>query len=175
MTDRATFDPRPLADVRREQTDDTWTLVFVRDLRQPPEKVWTALTDPAQVGAWAPYEASRDLGTVGEATLTMIDRDERHELPATVTRAERPTLLEHTFGADLLRWELAATGSGTRLTLRHTVRDRDWLPKVAAGWHICLAVAEHLLDGDPVGPIRGSDAMDHGFETLEKAYRDKLG
>ncbi|GAA0570377.1 hypothetical protein [Actinomadura livida] len=26
---------------------------------------------------------------------------------------------------------------------------RDRLPEVAAGWHICLDVAERLLDGNP--------------------------
>jgi uncharacterized protein YndB with AHSA1/START domain len=71
------------------------------------------------------------------------------------TRAEPPALLEYTWGTDLLRWKLAAIDSGTRLTLRHRVEDREWAPKVAAGWHLCLAVAEHLLDGQPIGPIRG--------------------
>jgi hypothetical protein len=33
---------------------------------------------------------------------------------------------------------LEPTGEGTRLTLRHTVRDRGSVPMVAAGWHICL-------------------------------------
>jgi uncharacterized protein YndB with AHSA1/START domain len=172
---RTTFDPRPLADVDCQRSDDRWTLVFVRDLRHPPEKVWAALTDPAQVGEWAPFTTSRDLGSVGDATLTMIDGNTHGDLSASVTRAERPTLLEYTFGTDVLRWELAASGAGTRLTLRHTLRDRGWVPKVAAGWHICLAVAEHLLDGAPVGPIRGSDALDHGWDELEKGYADKLG
>ena len=35
-----------------------------------------------------------------------------------------------------------------------TVRKlRSWLSKVAAGWHICLDVAERQLAGDPVGRI----------------------
>ena len=67
------------------------------------------------------------------------------------------------------------TGTGTRLTLRHTVEDRQWVPKVAAGWHLCLDVAEHLLDGDPVGPIRGADARNYGWDELNEAYAAKLG
>ena len=70
----------------------------------------------------------------------------------------------------LLRWELEPAGPGTRLTLRHTVQGREWLPKVAAGWHLCLDVAQHLLDGDPVGPIRGADAVHYGFNELNDAY-----
>jgi hypothetical protein len=48
------------------------------------------------------------------------------------------------------------------------------LPKVAAGWHLCLDVAERLLDGRPIGPIRGEDARNHGWEELHDAYAEKL-
>jgi uncharacterized protein YndB with AHSA1/START domain len=170
-----TFDPGPLADVDSHSADGGWALVFVRDLRHPIDKVWAALTEPGQLAQWAPYTTSRDLGSVGEATLTMIDGDIAEDLDATVTRAEPPTLLEYSWGTDLLRWELAATATGTRLTLEHTLKERDWAPKVAAGWHLCLVVAEHLLDGDPIGPIRGNEARDYGWEDLNQAYADKLG
>jgi hypothetical protein len=78
------------------------------------------------------------------------------------------------WSGDLLRWELEPTGEGTRLTLRHTVLDREWLPKVAAGWHLCFDVAQRLLDGDPVGPIRGSDAVHFGWKALSDAYAREL-
>lgn len=171
---RTTFEPSSLADVECRADGDRWTLVFVRVLRRAPEKVWAALTDPAQLREWSPYTADRDLGSVGEATLTMIDGDVSEDLPASVTRAEPPRLLEYTWGTDLLRWELAAFDSGTRLTLRHTVADKAWVPKVAAGWHLCLDVAEHLLDGRPIGPIRGEDARYYGWEDLHDAYAEKL-
>lgn len=171
---RTTFEPGPLAQVKCHGTDDRWTLVFVRDLRHPPDKVWTALTDPDQLREWTPYTADRDLSRVGEATLTMIDDDSSDDLPASVLHAEAPTLLEYTWGTDVLRWELAAVGSGTRLTLRHTIDDREWVPKVAAGWHICLVVAERLLDGRPLGPIRGENAKKYGWDALHDAYAEEL-
>jgi uncharacterized protein YndB with AHSA1/START domain len=173
--DRSTYQPSPLTDVDCVRDNDRWTLVFVRDLRHPPEKVWAALTEPAQLAEWAPYTTDRDLGSPGDATLTMIDGDVAEPMAASVRRAERPTLLEYLWGTDLLRWELAATDTGTRLTLRHTVADRAFVPKIAAGWHICLDVAEHLLDGQPVGPIRGSEARDYGWDGLNDAYAEKLG
>jgi uncharacterized protein YndB with AHSA1/START domain len=172
--DRSTYQPTPLTTVDYAADGDRWTLVFVRDLRHPPEKVWAALTEPARLAEWAPYTTDRDLGSPGDATLTMIDGEVAQPMTASVRRAERPTLLEYTWGTDLLRWELDATGTGTRLTLRHTVADRDFLPKAAAGWHICLDVAEHLLDGQPIGPIRGSEARDHGWDALNEAYAEKL-
>jgi uncharacterized protein YndB with AHSA1/START domain len=157
-----------------QASGERWTLVFVRELRHPAEKVWAALTVPAQLAAWAPYTTDRDLGTVGAATLTMIDGETEVPLDSQVLRAEPPTLLEYGWGGDLLRWELAPTGTGTRLTLRHTLADRDDVPKVAAGWHLCLAVAGRLLDGSPVDPIRGQDALNYGWEELRDRYRDRL-
>ena len=71
---------------------DAWTLIFVRDFRHPPKAVWAALTDPAELDRWAPFAPSRDLGATGEATLTMVDGDQREDLPATVHRVEAPSL-----------------------------------------------------------------------------------
>ena len=53
------------------------TLVFVRELRHPPETVWAALTDPAQLRAWAPFDAARDLGTTGATQLAMPPTNEQ--------------------------------------------------------------------------------------------------
>jgi len=169
------YRPGPLADVAVRPDGDRWTLVFVRDLRHPPDKVWSALTDPAQLRAWAPFDADRDLGTPGTATLNMVGGPEPEPLAATIRRAERPHLLEYTWGEDLLRWELEPIATGTRLTLRHTTGDRTWIAKVSAGWHICLDVLDRALAGQPVGRIVAGDAMQHGFEELEKAYASRLG
>ena len=130
------FDPGPLADASVRRSGDRWTLVFARTLRHPPAKVWAALTEPAQLTAWAPYTADRDLGTTGSAVLTMIDSESPEDSPAQVTRAEPPTLLEYTWGTDVLRWELGAVDGGTKLVLSHTVTDRDWAPKVHGAWHL---------------------------------------
>jgi hypothetical protein len=105
----------------------------------------------------------------------MIDGETAVPLETTVVRAEPPSLLEYRFGPDILVWELAANGDGTRLTLRHTVADREWLPKVAAGWHLCLLVAGRLLDGDPIPVIRGNAAYGYGFDDLQDGYSRELG
>src|SRR5262245_18645637 len=111
--DRKSFEPSPVAEVKAtvaadaQAGTDRWTLVFVRDLRHPPEKVWSALTEAAQLSEWAPFTTDRDLGRIGEATLTMIDGDTKVDLPALVRTVERPSVLEYTWGGDLLRWELS--------------------------------------------------------------------
>jgi uncharacterized protein YndB with AHSA1/START domain len=168
------FEPSPIADASARPNGDRWTLVFVRDLRHSPAKVWAALTDPAQLGKWAPYTASRDLASTGEATLTMIDGATHEDLAATVTHVEPLKLLEYSWGGDLLRWELSPTADGTQLTLLHTMTDKDWIAKVAAGWHLCLDVADRLLEGNPIEPIRGDDAKNYGWEELAAAYEEKV-
>ena len=151
---------------------DRWTLIFIRSLRQPPPVVWTALTGPAEVDRWAPFTG--DLSGTGETVLTMVDGDERTEMPATVLRSEPPALLEYTWGRDRLRWELEAEGAGTRLTLRHTLAEPGMDAMVAAGWHLCADVLQRLLDGEPVTAIRGREAMNHGWAELRDAYERKF-
>jgi len=76
-------------------------------------KVWQALTDPAHIREWAPFEADGSLATVGATVnLTWVGTG-RPEVTTTVTRANAPEVLEY---GDI-RWELEAFGSGTRLTL----------------------------------------------------------
>jgi len=161
-------------DVRMVPAGDAWTLIFIRDLPHPPEVVWRALTDPAELDQWAPFAADRDLGAPGEVTLTMVDGETRTPLAATVLQVKEPDLLEYAWGSELLRWELAAIEGGTRLTLRHTLADRGVDAMIAAGWHLCTGVLERLLAGEPVGVIRGQDAMKHGWEQLRDEYAEKF-
>jgi uncharacterized protein YndB with AHSA1/START domain len=157
--------------------DRQWTLIFVRELGHPPEQVWQALTDPAELDRWAPFAAKEPLTAPGRTTLTTVDGDERTDMAATVTQVVPPALLEYTWGDDVLRWELEPAGGGTRLTLRHTLaaRDDQGLPAmVAAGWHLCTDVLDRLLAGHPVTAIRGREAMNHGWERLRAAYAEKL-
>ena len=168
------YEPGPPAEVEaHRESGERWTLVFVRELRHAPEKVWEALTDPDELLEWAPFDADRNLGTPGDATLTMAPDGEA--MPATVRRAERPRVLEYTWGEDVLRWELEPIATGTRLTLHHTVSDRTWLSKVAAGWQICIEIMERALSGERIGRIVAQEAMEYGWEGLERDYARRLG
>jgi uncharacterized protein YndB with AHSA1/START domain len=153
-----------------EASMDGRTLIFVRELPQPPARVWRALTDPAELDRWAPFTADRDLGAPGPAELTLVDGDDRTLLPAEVRLVVEARLLEYTWGDDVLRWELEPAGAGTRLTLRHTLADPELDAMVAAGWHLCTDVLAKLLAGEPAGVIRGRAALRHGWEELRAGY-----
>ena len=49
MTGREHYMPGPASGAQVRKDGEKWTLVLVRELRQPPEKVWKALTDPASL------------------------------------------------------------------------------------------------------------------------------
>src|SRR6201981_1561063 len=123
MTYREQYTPGPAsgAQVRKDRgqnNEEKWTLILVRELRHPPEKVWQALTDPAHLREWAPFDADGNLGTVGTTVkLTTVGAPTPRITETTVTRADAPTLLEYTWGGFDMRWELQATRGGTRLTL----------------------------------------------------------
>jgi uncharacterized protein YndB with AHSA1/START domain len=176
---RTDFRPGPLGDATVRADGDRATLVFVRELRHAPEIVWAALTDPAQLHHWAPFDPDRDLGSAGPATLMMAGGagDDADKLPAIVRRAERPTLLEYTWGDDVLRWELTALGSGggTRLTLHHTLSERSMLAKVTAGWHLCIDVLDESLAGNAFGRIVADEAKQFGWDALERGYAARFG
>lgn len=166
--------PSPLADVQCHESKGRSTLVFVKEFRHSPGKVWQLLTRPEHHREWAPFESDRNLSTIGPAKLIMIDRDVEMKFDAIVSQSVAPDLLEYTWGTDVLRWEVQNTAEGCRLTLHHTTGTKDWVPKVAAGWHICLDVAGYFLDGNPIGRIVGEDAKKHGWTKLHDAYAAAL-
>ena len=169
MLDRAQYTPGPASAAQVRKGGEKWTLILVRELRHSPEKVWQALVDPAQLREWAPFEADGRLETVG-ATVKLTWVGNPTPVETRVTRAEAPNLLEY---GDV-RWELEATGSGTRLTLWHSI-DRRFISWGAAGWHICFDVLDHLLGGTPIGRIAGSEAMKFGWQRLVGEYGKQFG
>ena len=65
MTDREHYAPGPASGAQIRKEGEKWTLILVRELRHSPEKVWQALTDPAHLREWAPFDADGNLGTAG--------------------------------------------------------------------------------------------------------------
>ena len=175
MTDREHYAPGPASGAHVEKDGENWTLVLVRQLRHSPEKVWSALTDPAQLREWAPFEADRNLGAKGATVkLTTVGAPTPQVSETRVTRADAPRLLEYKWGNNDVRWQLEALHGGTRLTLWHNI-DRRFISMGAAGWQICLDVLDHLLDGAPIGRIVGGDAMKFGWQKLNAEYAKQFG
>jgi len=169
MSDHAQYVPGPPIKAQVRKGGEKWTLILVRELRHSPEKVWLALTDPAHLSEWAPFQADGNLGKVGSTVkLTWVGTANVTE--TRVTQADAPRLLEY----HDIRWELEPLGGGTRLTLWHSI-DRRFIAWGAAGWHICFDVLDRLLAGEPIGCIAGADAMKFaGWHRLVAEYKEQF-
>ena len=176
MTVRDQYTPGPAAGAQIRKAGEHWTLVLVRELRHSPEKVWQALTDPAHLREWAPFDADRSLAAVGATVkLTTVGAPSPHVTETTVTRADAPKALEYNWGGFDMRWQLDAAAGGTRLTLWTNI-DRRYISMGAAGWHICFDVLDRLLDGQPIGRLVGPDAMKFGgWQRLNAEYARQFG
>jgi uncharacterized protein YndB with AHSA1/START domain len=169
MTNLEPYVPGPANLAQVQKDGDKWTLILVKELRHSPEKVWQALTDPGHLREWAPFVVDASLGAVGTVNLTWVGNPQVMETK--VTRAEAPKLLEY---GDM-RWELQASGSGTRLMLWHKI-DRRFVAWGAAGWHISFDVLERFLAGNPIGRIVGADAMKlEAWQRLVGEYAKQFG
>jgi len=175
MSDREPYTAGPASGAQVRKDGEKWTLILVRELRHAPEKVWKALTDPASLREWAPFDTDGSLGTAGSTVnLTAVGAPTLQVSETRVTRADAPKVLEYNWGSQELRWELEATGGGTRLTLWHNI-DRRFISMGAAGWHICFDVLDRLLGGSPIGRFVAGAAMKVGWARLNAEYAEQFG
>ena len=176
MTTREKYEPGAASGAQVRKDGEKWTLVLVRELRHSPEKVWQALTDPAELREWAPFDSDGSLGTAGRTVkLTTVGAPTPQVSETKVARADAPRVLEYDWGGAVIRWQLEAIDGGTRLTLWHNI-DRNFISMGAAGWHICLDVLDRLLSGHPIGRLVGGDALAAGgWQRLNKEYAKQFG
>lgn len=176
MTDRDQYSPGPASGAQIRKDGEKWTLILVRELRHSPETVWQALTDPAHLHEWAPFDADGTLGTAGsKVKLTTVGAPTPHVSETIVTRADAPKVLEYTWGGNDVRWELEAWSGGTRLTLWTNI-GRRFISMGAAGWHIAFDVLDRLLSGTPIGRIAGPEAIQFGgWQRLNAEYARQFG
>jgi uncharacterized protein YndB with AHSA1/START domain len=169
MTYSEQYTPGPASGAQVREGGEKWTLILVRELHHSPETVWQALTDPAYLREWAPFEVDGNLGTIGTVELTWIGTPT--PLETKVARADAPKVLEY----NDTRWELEPLGGGTRLTLWHNI-DRRFIAWGAAGWHIRFDVLDRLLSGTPIGRIVGPEVMKFsGWQRLTAEYAKQFG
>lgn len=167
----AAIDAEPVA-AELESGPEGRTLIMERRLDHPVEKVWTMLTDPAQLHRWSPVVPDRPLDSVGPATTRENPADEAQD--AEVLEVSAPTLLVHRWGPHRLTWRLEEQGEGTRLRLEHRFADPAEAPSFGAGWHVCLGGLTAALDHAEVGRAVGPLALDYGWQDLHQRYAELL-
>ena len=149
-------------------------LRFERTLHHPPERLWQALTDRTDLGAWhpSPFEFERFVG--GVVTYLAV-ADAPVMPPGEVREYDPPRLLAYTWDQDLLRWELRPQDGGCLLVLTHTFDDRFKAARDAAGWHVCLSALEAALEGRKAQGTADGERIPHPWPELNSAYERRFG
>jgi uncharacterized protein YndB with AHSA1/START domain len=178
-------DHRPTADGIVEKRPDGSTQVrFVRRIPHPIERVWEALTDPAELRRWW-GEADLDLVDGGRFALRWLNTDgdgNTATLDGAISKLDPPRLLEISAawgstgtpdpGAPTtLTWELDPEGDHTLLHFTNTVSEPVEDDTTAAGWHLHLDALATILSGGQVD-IAHPDPI---FEPIHEAYAEKYG
>jgi uncharacterized protein YndB with AHSA1/START domain len=138
-----------------------------RWLAHPPEKVWRALTEPAQLSRWFPAEMEMGL-TIGSKISFVFRGGEGPTTDGVITELDPPGVLAFTWGDDVLHWELRGDGRGCLLIFTHTFDDRAGAASFASGWQVCLDALAAVVDGRPV-EAAGPSAKAH------ERYVDRFG
>jgi uncharacterized protein YndB with AHSA1/START domain len=126
--------------------DDRPALTFERRLQHPVERVWRAVTDPAELAHWFPTAVSGEVEPGGRLTFAFPD-GAMAPLEGEVVELEPPRRFAFTFGDDVLRIELDAAGDGCVLRFTCLFDDTERASRDAAGWHVCLDLLQQRLGG----------------------------
>jgi uncharacterized protein YndB with AHSA1/START domain len=136
------------------------------------ERVWRAISDPAEMAQWFPsnVEGERAVG----ADLTFVDDAQRAAareageptradgpmFHGTVVTYDPPKVFSFTWGGELLRFELLADGADTVLIFTHLLSHQSVAARSGSGWHMCLAELDHLLGAAAGDGGRWTDVYD---------------
>jgi uncharacterized protein YndB with AHSA1/START domain len=147
------------------QKDGSYQLRYERHYPHPPEKVWRALIEPAELKHWFPaaIEGERKQG----AKLQFVFEGEAGPVTEGVMRVfDPPHVLEFTWVDEVLRFELSAERGGCKLVFKSTIMERVIAPRNAAGWHKCL---------DNLADRLGAKPDEAAWIDLYRAYASEFG
>jgi uncharacterized protein YndB with AHSA1/START domain len=133
-------------DTNYEMTDGRPTLRLERRLAHPVEAVWTAITDPQELAQWFPSTIEGDLRQGSRLSFSFAEYDEVPDMEGRVTAFDPPRELGFDWGDDHLRFELVPAGGETDLRLTVLLDSAGKAARDGAGWHVCLARLEAVLD-----------------------------
>lgn len=149
------------------KTADGYVARFERKLKFPVEKVWEMLTANEKLSGWFAELRVEDLREGGLITFDMGDGTFEE---MKITAFKHLSVLEYTWGNDLVRFELyPEPEGGCTLILQEFIRElNDHSPRDLAGWDVCLNAIAALLAGETF------DERKEAWEPKYEAYRNWL-
>jgi uncharacterized protein YndB with AHSA1/START domain len=125
---------------------------FERTYPHAVDRVWTAISDPAQLVRWFPSTVRIEPREGGAVTFS--GDPYAADASGVVLAYDPPRRLSFTWFTDELHFTLEPVADGhCRLTLVNVLADRTTAARNAGGWYVCLVELAKLLDGVPsAGP-----------------------
>ena len=146
-----------------ETVDGRPALRFERTLAHSVERVWRAVSVPAELERWFPAAA--------DWTPAVGETFEAAGMTGEVTEVDPPRRLAWTFNGELYSFDLTPDGEGCRLVFIHVVNDRGLAAQTAAGWDTYLSRLEpHLAGG-----YLSEEAAHEPWEAVHERYAERFG
>ncbi|MEV6829733.1 SRPBCC family protein [Amycolatopsis sp. NPDC051102] len=155
-----------------QTADERPALRLERRLKHPPERVWHAITDPAELAHWFPAEVDVELRAGGAIRFTFPGEDST--TTGRVVTADPPREFTFVWNDDTLRWLISPDGDGSLLQFTHTFGRGDpaiaklAAGRTAAGWDVCLDALDARLAG-------GEAEQPHQWHERTASYVAEFG
>ena len=138
-------------------------LRFERTLAHSVERVWRAISDPAELERWFPAAV--------DWTPAAGEPIEAYGMSGVVTEVEEPHRLAWNFNGDDYSFELGAHEDGCRLVFTHVFDDRAQAAQTAAGWETYFS----RLDSHLAGAFLSEEEAHASWDVLHERYAERLG
>ena len=146
-----------------ETIDGRPALRFERRLPHSVERVWRAVSEPAELERWFPAAA--------DWTPAAGETFEAAGMTGEVTEVDAPHTLAWVFNGERYRFQLSAEEGGCRLVFTHVFDDRTRAAQTAAGWDAYFSRLEPHLAG---GFVSEEEAHEP-WEDVHEHYAERFG
>jgi len=146
-----------------ETIDGRPALRFERRLAHSLQRVWRAVSEPAELERWFPAAA--------EWTPAVGETFEAGGMTGEVTEVDAPHRLAWTFNGERHSFDLSAREDGCVLVFTHVFDDRTRAAQTAAGWESYFARLEPHLAGGHLS----EDEAHEPWEHVHERYAERFG
>ncbi len=138
-------------------------LRFERTLAYPVERVWRAVSEPAELERWFPaaVDWTPEVGETFEAGGATLE----------VTEVDAPHRLTWVYADQRQGFELADQAEACRLIFTHVIDDPALAAQTATGWETYLSRLEPHLAGEHVS----EEVAHEQWAEIHERYAERLG
>jgi uncharacterized protein YndB with AHSA1/START domain len=152
-----------------ETGDGRSTLRFDRTLPYDRDRVWRAITDPAELRQWFPSEVIYEPRVGAPMSFDFGGDHGVDVLPGEVVAWDPPNVFAFAWGKDELRFTLTDAPGGTRLVFEHAfAHEPGKEARDSAGWAACFDAFDALLAG-------ADDPQMGDWAAYEETFLERYG